>query len=389
MARGDFLSNAILGVTKQPRRLAGTLGVGNPEGYLSPSEQETARQTQDFLLNLLVDYTKPFAKGANILASGYGDLHRGLSGNTNYVSPLEDYIRGGVTKEEQGRIQDNPYREIAKSGTGMIAALMPWATGGLGTLQYSQNPLTNKALQYGLRGGVPGGLTGYSHSEEGKELQGTLLGTGIGAAGSLAAGYAFDPEFREMVRGGFNPQVADSQITGLMREARNYKSPEEFVKAQTSFKPTKDDYVLVYHNTPSKNVDSILKSGLNAKGGPESNPGYNWLTTEPYSGYGGNTIIVQIPKADAAKYLVNDTEILRPGVIPKEDIIGVDKFVASGIGKESDILSKLAKGEIDISREKFVEVLSKQSPQYGKSNAAALYDKAMELVETWRRVQGK
>lgn len=207
----DFWSSLLMEATKQPRRLAGTLGIGDTESYLTQLEQQRARQAQDTLLNFIVGATKPFAKGANILAKGYGDLYRGVSGNTDYVSPTEEYIRSGITGEEHQRIEDNPYREILKSGAGMASRLAPFATGGLFTnagtagtrafdmTQFSANPLVNQTAQMGTRGLFEGMLQGYGDSDPGNELRDTFRSGLMGAGAEIGAGYAFDKNYRDLL----------------------------------------------------------------------------------------------------------------------------------------------------------------------------------------------
>jgi hypothetical protein len=197
--------------TKQPRRLAGTLGIGDTESYLTQLEQQRAKQAQDTLLNLVVGATKPFAKGANILAKGYGDLYRGLSGNTDYVSGAEDYIRSGITDEEHQRIEDNPYREILKSGAGMASRLAPFSTAGVFTnpatagtrafdmVNFSSNPLVNQTAQMGARGVLEGMLQGYGDSDPGNELRDTLRSGALGAGAEIGSGYLFDKNYRDML----------------------------------------------------------------------------------------------------------------------------------------------------------------------------------------------
>ena len=195
----NLWSNLLLAATKNPRMMAGLLGIANPSTYLTSEEQQQAEGSRNWGINAIANATKPFAKGANILAQGYGDLYRGVSGKTDYVSPLESYIKSGISQEEMGRINTNPYKEILKSGAGMAATLAPVATQGLNTLNYVANPLANKALQYGTKGLFEGLLGGYGHSRDGKELQDTMIGGGLGTAGELLGGYISDPSFRNML----------------------------------------------------------------------------------------------------------------------------------------------------------------------------------------------
>lgn len=203
-------------------------------------------------LEALLTATKPFRMGANVLAQGYGPALRALMGrDPSTPGGLESLIREGVSTEEQDYLERKPYTAALKSGAGMTASLMPFATGGLGTLNYVANPLINKSLQYGLSGGVPGALGGFSYSGEGNELRDTLLGGGVGATTSLLGGYVFDPSYRELVNEAYRGAVpAGSQYEAalnvdvpskkedltldqtLLQEAKKYKSVDEFIKAQ-------------------------------------------------------------------------------------------------------------------------------------------------------------
>lgn len=203
-------------------------------------------------LEALLTATKPFRMGANVLAQGYGPALRALIGrDPSTPGGLESLIREGVSTEEQDYLERKPYTAALKSGAGMTASLMPFATGGLGTLNYVANPLINKSLQYGLSGGVPGALGGFSYSGEGNELRDTLLGGGVGATTSLLGGYVFDPSYRELVNEAYRGAVpAGSQYEAalnvdvpskkedltldqtLLQEAKKYKSVDEFVESQ-------------------------------------------------------------------------------------------------------------------------------------------------------------
>lgn len=170
----------------------------------------------DFWSKLLLSTTKPFRTGANILAKGYGDLYRGVSGNTDYVSPLEEYIRSGITEDEAQQIEDAPYKEILKSGAGMASRLAPFAKAGLFTeaggkasryfsnINPSTNPLLNKNIQMVLRGVTEGGLGGYGNSQEGKEIQDTIKGATLGILGEVAGHRLFDKSYKNMLK---NPDM--------------------------------------------------------------------------------------------------------------------------------------------------------------------------------------
>jgi hypothetical protein len=170
----------------------------------------------DFWSELLMGATKPFRSGANILAKGYGDIYRGVSGNTDYVSPFEQYIREGITDEEAQNIEEQPYKEILKSGAGMAATLAPYSKAGLFTqagtkagrymsnLNPSTNPLLNKNLQILIRGLLEGGLGGYGVSRRGNEAQDTILGATLGVLGEGVGSRLFDKSYKELIN---NPDM--------------------------------------------------------------------------------------------------------------------------------------------------------------------------------------
>lgn len=166
------------------------------------------------LLNAVAGVTKPFAKGANILAQGYGDLYRGLSGNTDYVSPLESYIKSGINTEEQQRIDETPYLEMLKSGAGMAATLAPVAGDGFRTANIVSRTYPNKWLQSILQGSLEGGLRGFSDSETGREGLGITKGAILGIGGELIGRYLGDRSFREMLK---DPRARE--IQGLVDDA--------------------------------------------------------------------------------------------------------------------------------------------------------------------------
>jgi hypothetical protein len=203
----------------------------------------------------------------------------------------------------------------------------------------------------------------------------------------IEGGFKIETEYNQNLKNFQSPVKSP-----LIKEAKKYKSAEEFVKSQFASKTTKEGYITVYHNTPARNVDSIIKNGLNAKGGAESNPGYNWLTTKPYVGYGGNTISVQIPKADAIKFKVNDTEILRPGVIKPEDILGVDRMVKTGLfNKESDVIKAMYSKKGGYANMKWTNefIDSSSLSKTVKDHIKKILNKKVELTDIWNKANKK
>lgn len=174
----------------------------------------------------VVGITKPFAKGANILAQGYGDLYRGLSGKTDYVSPFEQYVRSGITQDEQQRIEDTPYLEMLKSGAGMAGTLAPVAGDSFRTAQIVSKTLPNKWLQSILQGTLEGSLRGFSDSETGQEGLGATKGALMGIGGELAGRYLGDKSFREMLKDRNLADIEDVVDQASNIYQRNLQTPQ-------------------------------------------------------------------------------------------------------------------------------------------------------------------
>lgn len=149
---------------------------------------------------LILGATKPFRTGANILAQNWGSALTGkdMSQEENQGKFLQ-WLAGGLTDEEQQVINDKPYLSALKSGAGMASTLAPFGTQGLRAAQFATNPLTNRLAQLTSQGALEGSMGGFGYSREGREVEDTLLGTGLGIGGELLADYITNPQFRKML----------------------------------------------------------------------------------------------------------------------------------------------------------------------------------------------
>ncbi len=149
---------------------------------------------------LILGATKPFRVGANVLGQNWGSALTGkdMSQRENQGQFLK-WLAGGITPEEQTAINEKPYLEAIKSSAGMASTLAPFATQSLRTAQLASNPVTNKFAQLLSQGALEGGLGGFGYSREGKEIEDTLTGMGLGAAGEVAFEALRNPSFRKML----------------------------------------------------------------------------------------------------------------------------------------------------------------------------------------------
>lgn len=149
---------------------------------------------------LILNTTKPFRVGANVLGQNWGSALTGkdMSQSQNQGQFLK-WLAGGITPEEQTAINEKPYLEAIKSSAGMASTLAPFATQSLRTAQLATNPVTNKFAQLLSQGALEGGLGGFGYSRDGKEVQDTLTGVGLGAAGEVAFEALRNPSFRRMI----------------------------------------------------------------------------------------------------------------------------------------------------------------------------------------------
>lgn len=215
---------------------------------------------QDFNLwqQLVLGATKPFRMGANILGQYYGSALTGkdMTQQSNQGKFLQ-WLSSALTPEEQTQIEEKPYLNALKSSAGMASTLMPFAKAGVVGNVGSKvaNPTLSKFTNLLSRGGLEGGVGGFGYSREGKELQDTLLGMGLGAGGEVLGGLISDPTFRrgmgqEIMKGGVTPEgrytafaklgddiaddadnVIDLTKDKLYLEAKKYDTPEEFISS--------------------------------------------------------------------------------------------------------------------------------------------------------------
>ena len=163
-----------------------------------------------------------------------------------------------------------------------------------------------------------------------------------------------------------NSSEISDNISENQSETSSIKEQNNALKENIELKRNIPDYsmqpeqgkMILYHNTSSKNVDSILKNGLKADAGKEQGRGkdgdFVWATSTPnQKGYGGNTIAFTIDVSVADKYKANDTEYTLPMDIPAEDILFADRPTGGegGRARESDIYERVKKFGADKVRE--------------------------------------
>ena len=218
-------------------KLATLTSLANPLTYARSGVRSI--QDQDSVNDAILNTTKPFRKGANILAQNYGSLGgKDMSKGENRGKFLS-YLAGSLTPQEQEEITNRPILESVKSGAGMASTLMPFAQAGSFNVA---NPILKKILPLITRGAVEGSSAGLGYSRTGKELQDTLTGTALGTFGELIAGISQDPQLRkaitDRIMSGEQPGkysgylgAADNPLDDLMKEAKKYKTPEELLES--------------------------------------------------------------------------------------------------------------------------------------------------------------
>lgn len=155
----------------------------NPgKSYLDPSGNQVnvPSTTKDlgFIGNLARTVSKPFRMGGGVAQEfGYtlADLIRMAQGKSQLERP-EGYF--GLTQEESQSLYNDPLKEGLKSAAGVMSYAVPvGAAKGVTGLK-----AVGQAAKSGL---LPGAMGGFSLSESGEELKGTLSG---GVTGGLFAG---------------------------------------------------------------------------------------------------------------------------------------------------------------------------------------------------------
>jgi hypothetical protein len=142
---------------------------------------------------------------------------------------------------------------------------------------------------------------------------------------------------------------------------------------------TPDGYEILYTNTKSENVDSILengiKVGLNEAGYRASPEEGNMVWTDTRSpqsmAYGGNTVAFKVTKAEALANRVNDTQHAIPRDIPADDIVFVDRVLKADSGvKVSSLPAYVSK----YGKEKTADVISRTGTGISKDEVIELID---------------
>ena len=113
------------------------------------------------------------------------------------------------------------------------------------------------------------------------------------------------------------------------------------------------NYIVLYHNTTSKNIDSIIKNGIKATAGRTQGRGLDgdfvWATSTPnLKGYGGNTVAFKIKKDIAEQYKVNSDEYTIPFDIPAPDILFIDRYIVDNyrLSDIPNIVNKYGKDKV-------------------------------------------
>lgn len=113
------------------------------------------------------------------------------------------------------------------------------------------------------------------------------------------------------------------------------------------------NYIVLYHNTTSKNIDSIIKNGIKATAGKTQGRGLDgdfvWATSTPnLKGYGGNTVAFKIKKDIAEQYKVNSDEYTIPFDIPASDILFIDRYIVDNyrLSDIPNIVNKFGKDKV-------------------------------------------
>jgi len=156
-------------------------------------------------------------------------------------------------------------------------------------------------------------------------------------------------------------------------QLKNPIDPELFYP-DYSIKPD-PGYIILYHNTQTKNIDSIIKNGLVYDKGVTQGRGldgdYVWCTNEPnQKGYGGNTIAFKVLKSnitdknfhytDIEKFRGNNTDYFLPFSIPPENILFIDRYITiTDLGTFQYRLSDIPRLISKYGTDKVFEVLSK------------------------------
>lgn len=121
----------------------------------------------------------------------------------------------------------------------------------------------------------------------------------------------------------------------IIKKIKRYYSSGVLYESTPVCNESKENYITLYHNTPYKNVDSILKNGLSVSSSTSEKPSgwqMTWASTKPQmkGEYGGNVIKFRLPK-DYRYEKVNDDQYIIYDDIEPELIDGVDYLISREI----------------------------------------------------------
>jgi len=232
-----------------------TRGVRAITGNLDEQEEGQLRQEQERLFQSILNTTQPFRMGANTLVQNYGPAFRVLTGGDPLTpGPVEQFTREALTPEEQDYLERKPYMAALKSSVGMGSSLMPFTSRAVpaATLGARTAQIAGRGLLEGLAGG-------FGYSREGKELQDTLIGGGIGMGGELLGNYVFDPSYRGMVNQGF--QDANTGMYQAALQLGKGDTTDSMLEVAQRF-DNGDDF---YEKMGSKDRKEFVEAGLRGR----------------------------------------------------------------------------------------------------------------------------
>lgn len=139
------------------------------------------------------------------------------------------------------------------------------------------------------------------------------------------------------------------------------------------------NYIILYHNTTSNNVDSIIQNGIKCTAGKSQARGLDgdfvWATSTPnLKGYGGNTVAFKIKKDIADQYKVNEDQYTIPFDIPASDILFIDRFIIDNY-RLSDIPNLVNK----FGKDKVIKVFTNRQDKF--VNSYTLQD-ALDIINS-------
>lgn len=178
---------------------------------------------------------------------------------------------------------------------------------------------------------------------------------------------------------GSGPSVASKYLHNGVLPNYNMKAPE--------------GHVILYTNTKSENVNSIMnegiRTGLNSEGYRASPEEGNMVWTDTRSpesmAYGGNTIAFKVPVAEANANKVNNTQHAIPRDIPADDILFVDRVLKADSGVKVSSLPEYAE---KYGVERTAEVISRTGSGVSKDDVIALIGLYESRIENAYNARG-